>query len=246
MGRQRRYTDKQLIQAVRHARSWSQVLKQLGLHAGGGSYNQVKRLTKELDIPTGHFTGQAWNTTGLNLKKPKSLLEILVDDSTYSTYNLKIRLWKERVFKRQCLRCGVEKWFGQYNHLELDHINGNVRDHRLENLRILCANCHALTETHCGKNIGRSAGNGIRAPLKKGKHEGSNPSSGNHCVDCGIIVSFTSFRCGSCNAHAKQKIKWPPTSVLKSWVNRSSYCAVARKLGVSDNAMRKRIRNHPT
>ena len=67
----------------------------------------------------------------------------------YSTFMLKNRLFKENVKRPICEECGETD---DKTSLELDHINGVSSDHRLENLRILCPNCHSRTVTYCGKN----------------------------------------------------------------------------------------------
>lgn len=72
-----------------------------------------------------------------------------------STYKLKLKLFRAGVFKNVCSICGVSEWMGKKLFCELDHINGNKYDHRLENLRILCPNCHSQTDTHAAKNKGK-------------------------------------------------------------------------------------------
>ena len=91
-----------------------------------------------------------------------SLDEILVKNSTYQSYKLKKRLFKEGLRPKYCEEC---KWAkitkDGYLPLELDHINGDRHDNRLKNLRILCPNCHSLKPTQRGRNIGKSPGGGI-------------------------------------------------------------------------------------
>ena len=55
-----------------------------------------------------------------------------------------------------CEECGLAVWNGRPIPLELDHVNGRYTDNRLENLRILCPNCHAQTPTYRAKNIARN------------------------------------------------------------------------------------------
>jgi Zn finger protein HypA/HybF involved in hydrogenase expression len=71
---------------------------------------------------------------------------------TYQTMKLKNRLIKEKVLEYKCSTCGLFDWKGKSISLHLDHIDGNNHNHKLENLRLLCPNCHSQTDTWCGKN----------------------------------------------------------------------------------------------
>lgn len=82
--------------------------------------------------------------------------EYLGTNKYLASAKLKEKLWREGIKEKKCERCGVEEWFGSYRHLELDHIDGQKYNNSLENLRILCANCHSLTPTNSGKNIGKN------------------------------------------------------------------------------------------
>lgn len=74
-------------------------------------------------------------------------------DSDYQSFKLKSRLFSEKLKIPCCEECGwAKKSEDGRIPLELDHINGNRRDNRLENLRILCPNCHSLKPTHRGLN----------------------------------------------------------------------------------------------
>jgi 5-methylcytosine-specific restriction endonuclease McrA len=75
---------------------------------------------------------------------------------SYHTFKLKNRLIEKSILKEICANCGNSSWLEGKIPLELDHINGVASDHRLENLRLLCPNCHSLTPTYRGKNKGRT------------------------------------------------------------------------------------------
>lgn len=77
---------------------------------------------------------------------------MLVPNSPASTSALRRRLIKEGILEARCHLCGLEEWRGAAISLELDHINGVNDDHRLENLRLVCPNCHSQTETFRGRN----------------------------------------------------------------------------------------------
>jgi len=70
----------------------------------------------------------------------------------YQTFKLKNRLLKEKIKENKCEICNIDSWNNRSLTMQLDHIDGNSHNHRLENLRMICPNCHAQTETWCGKN----------------------------------------------------------------------------------------------
>ena len=121
----------------------------------GGSYKTVHTRIRRLGLATGHFTGKAWNQGERyrSLGRQYSLTEILVADSPYAfTHGLRNRLLKEGYKAHRCERCGLEEWLAEPIPLELHHLNGVNNDHRLENLQLLCPNCHAQTSSYQGKN----------------------------------------------------------------------------------------------
>jgi len=153
-GKARRWTDEDLRRAVAESRSLAQAIRELGLVPAGGSFDHVGRRVRELELDTRHFLGQGWNV-GLQFRPniPLPLEEVLVADRWTSTYNLKLRLFKAGLKKPECELCGwAERAPDGRIPVELDHINGDKNDNRLENLRILCPNCHSLQPTHRGLN----------------------------------------------------------------------------------------------
>ena len=87
-------------------------------------------------------------------KRSIPLIEILNGDHpTYQTRRLKQRLIQEGMLDEVCVECGVGTTYNEKAlTLELDHINGDPRDHRLNNVRLLCPNCHSQTPTFRGRN----------------------------------------------------------------------------------------------
>ncbi len=148
------YNDEELIKAVAEYASIAKVLERFGLKPAGGNYTKINNRIKELGLDTSHFKGSHdWaRGTKSSFVRQRALEEILVKDSVYTTSKLRLRLISEGIFEHRCLSCGLDTWLGNKIPLEIDHINGDRRDNRLENLRLLCPNCHALTSTYRGKN----------------------------------------------------------------------------------------------
>jgi len=150
--RSRRWTEQELVDAVRESSSLSEVARRLGYNTSGGIHRFLKAHIVRRDLDTSHFTGQAWaNGKRFPGRRARSLEEILTDRSTYHSWKLKKRLLAAGLLEPRCARCGLDEWQGQRIVLELDHVNGAHTDNRLENLRLLCPNCHSLTETYAGR-----------------------------------------------------------------------------------------------
>ena len=146
-------SKEEFMEAASAASSIAGMCRNLGLKPCGGNYRLMHNAIEKYDIDVSHFTGKGWNR---NLVfKPfveKPLKEILVKGSTYQSYKLKRRLLKEGVKQHKCELCGLTLWNNEKIPLELHHVNGDNTDNRLENIQMLCPNCHALTDTYRGKN----------------------------------------------------------------------------------------------
>lgn len=150
----RSWTDEQLIEAVAKLKSYSAVIKALHLIPAGGNYAHIQRKIRELELDTTHFTGKAWSR-GMRYHNSAraSLDDLLVRGSYVQSFKLKVRLYEASLKKPCCEMCGwAQLSIDGRIPVELDHINGDHYDNRIENLRVLCPNCHSLQLTHRGKN----------------------------------------------------------------------------------------------
>lgn len=146
-------TKEEVEENAKKSHSIAEMCRNFGIKASGGNYKVIHHLIDKYNIDISHFTGQGWNV-GLKFKPnpPKELSEILVENSCYQSYKLKQRLLKEHLKEYKCEKCGNYEWLGLPIPLELHHINGDNRDNRLENLQLLCPNCHAQTDNYRGLN----------------------------------------------------------------------------------------------
>lgn len=148
-----RRTDDEVRASYHDARSIADLLRRLGLVPRGDNYRVIKARLQELGLDPAKLPGQSWSRGAALPRIP--IEELLVRGRPCSGTNLTRRLIEAGLLPRRCALCDLDEWLGQLIPLELDHINGEHDDNRLENLRLLCPNCHALTDTYRGRNIKR-------------------------------------------------------------------------------------------
>jgi HNH endonuclease len=210
------------------------------MRPAGGNHSLLRKyVDDQWKIPTNHFDAGAASRASLG-KPPTPIEKVLVQNSTYSRGKLKQRLFAEGFKQRRCEMCGQEEqWRGRWMSLILDHINGVPDDNRIENLRIVCPNCAATLDTHCGRK------NRKGPTLRSCKH------CGREFVAKYRRHSYCSHACGCRWDRARlrgipkpelRRTDRPPYQQLLAEIEATSYRAVGRKYGVSDNAVRKWLR----
>ena len=228
-----KYSKEILVQIVKESNSIANVLKLLKLKPAGGNYKTILKKFNEYNIDTSHFLGMGWSKNRkLHQKynKEEFIENFLILNSTCTnTHRLKLKLFEFNLKKRECEKCGQnEIWFGEKLSLHLDHINGINNDYRLENLMVLCPNCHSQTSTYCGKNVDKE---------KYKQHKKIKYCS------CGAEIKNNSIKCVKCHHENLRKVKIRPTyNQLINEINSSNYTITGKKHGVSDNTIRKWIK----
>lgn len=149
-----RATDVELAQAAAQSATKADVLRQLGLSPEPGMYRELNRRLAAAGVDIAHLKGRSWSR-GLKTGPRRPLDDVLTAESSIGTHILRLRLLDEGVFPHQCACCERSEWQGRPIPLELDHIDGDRSNNRIENLRLLCPNCHAQTVTYRGRNVGR-------------------------------------------------------------------------------------------
>lgn len=152
-----KYTKEQLEEACKQAKSYRNVMSQLGLKEAGGNYATIKQKIVKYQIDISHFTGKGWNKNLVFKPNPPiPTSELLINNSNYQSHKLRKRLLKENYFEYKCYNCNLTEWMNQPITLELEHIDGNHTNNQIENLTLLCPNCHSLTPSwrKCKSSLG--------------------------------------------------------------------------------------------
>lgn len=172
-----KYQKDNFEKVVKESKSIAEVCRKLSLKDVGGNYGTISKYINMYNIDTSHFTGQTWNV-GLAYTEQASqysIDEILENKIYICSSNLKNRLFRLNIKEEKCECCGATNiWNGKPLTLELHHKNGNHYDNSLENLQILCPNCHSQTKNYRKPKISE-----IKTKNKKAK---------NHiciCKECG-------------------------------------------------------------
>jgi 5-methylcytosine-specific restriction endonuclease McrA len=157
-----KWTREILEPVVAASTSVNEVLRRLGLDVVGGHHTNISRRIKAYGIDTSHFTPVVRIERQRHNQRRRTGEEILEEDtSAYATRVPSSRL--KRAMRaagvvEQCASCGIEAvWLGEPLPLEVDHIDGDWRNNRIENLRLLCPNCHSMTDSYRGRGKKRTS-----------------------------------------------------------------------------------------
>jgi Zn finger protein HypA/HybF involved in hydrogenase expression len=211
-----------LENAVCEAKSFSDILRKFNYSIASGSYKVLKNTLKRNDIDYSHIPMGALANKGRVFGPQKPISDYLIEKSTCNKY-LKNRLIKEGILKEQCIKCGLNnEWKSEYLSLQLDHIDGNHENNKLENLRLLCPNCHSQTPTYSGKD---------RKVIYR-------------CVECNNKISNkNNKRCNSCAIHPERGLKFDITKEeLEKLIWEKPTTQIAKSFNVSDKAIEKRCK----
>ncbi|TXG76188.1 HNH endonuclease [Candidatus Dojkabacteria bacterium] len=237
---------------VTNSKSIADICRHIGIVAKGGNYKTVKQLLIKYSCDTSHFTGCGWNQGDRyrQIKLPAPIESILIKGSVYPSYTLKKRLFNEGYKEKLCEICGLDSWLGNPIKLELHHVNGDSNDNRIENLQILCPNCHSYTSNYRGANkLNRTPPTEVwlNRPFYCKNDSPNNikgekkPVTIKQCRRCN--KDYRGSNAGYCSLECYRddnSINVPKVpELLERFKTLKSFIGVGKFYGVSDNAVRK-------
>ena len=140
--------------------SLNHLCNNLGLKGVDGYYKKLKRIIRENGLSTEHFGTIRLSNNGGGRNKYTAMLdeEFFVKDSKRQGESILKRLISGNYKEYKCENCGISEWNGKPLKLQVHHINGDHYDNRIENLQLLCPNCHTQTDTYARNNIAKTNG----------------------------------------------------------------------------------------
>lgn len=215
-------SDIEFISLVNESNSYKQIFNVFGLCNKGGNSKTLKQRISKLNLNTDHLNASYTKLNELSKLKVIPLVDILVENSTYDRTRLKRRLITSGILENKCSICDqMPVWNNKPLTLQLDHINGIHNDNRIHNIRIVCPHCHTQTDTYAGRS---------NKKIYK-------------CI-CGNKKTKLSIECNICMSIRHRKVIRPSIDVLIDKIKSSSYVAIGKEYGVSDNAIRKWIKSY--
>lgn len=211
------YSDEEFTRIVEESSSYKETLFNLGYRSySGPQIKDLKEKITQLGIDVEHFTSN---------KNPRKLSPEVVFKEDGEVCQKDLRRWykKGEYTPYICSICGQEPmWQGKELTLILDHINGNNKDDRIENLRWVCPNCNMQLDTTNGKN-----------------NIGKKPKVINTCAKCGQPISKGAVHCRACAALLQEKELPITREELKELIRTTPFTKIGEQFGVSDNSIRK-------
>ena len=213
------WSKENIEDAVKNSDSYSEVLRNMNIPLSENNATTLKKKIKIYNIDVSHFTFKKQYKKGLGNFKYTNVIEYLGTNKYIQTSKLKNKLLKEGLKENKCEICGLTTWMNKPIILQLHHINGDNSDNHLENLKILCPNCHLQTDNYCG--------NAIKKQLF-------------YCKDCGCEITRGATYCTKCLGKHHRKVNRPSKEeLIKIFKKLKSLTKIGKQFEVCDKTVSK-------
>lgn len=215
----------EMAKIVESSHSIKECLEKMGCPSGHGNYPTFYKYKRLYDLDTSHFTKREIKNV-----KNKGEYRPVADYKGENPASIKGNIFLKKLVKEgykeyRCEKCGIKEWNGEPISLQIHHIDGNHYNWDVENLMVLCPNCHSQTDNYCGKAVKRE---------EKKKH---------FCTECGkeICRNTKTGLCTECMYKTKRKVERPSKEKLEELLKsvNGNFSELSRMFGVSDVAIRK-------
>lgn len=216
-------TDREFKQIVENSFSIAEILRKLQLPVREFYYKKIYQKISELKIETSHLGKKGKNGRPNN---GYVCFNEYITRKNPLTHPMRIKILKENIKEHRCEICSNTEWLGEPITLELHHIDGDKKNNNLQNLQLVCPNCHSKTPNYKSKN---------KTPKQKKKY---------YCPRCKNEKSAQSKICKSCQCQDQCKFPRPSKETLENEINNYTFTELGRKYGVRDNTIRKLARKY--
>lgn len=205
--------------AIKNSINFCEALRYLNIPQSGNNNQTLKRKVKEYNLDVSHFTGRKREVYGIINMSYVPAEHYLKPNIRVKSQLLKDKLIIEGYKENKCEICGISEWNGKPITLQLHHIDGDHNNNTIDNLQIICPNCHSQTENYCG---------------------GANRRKITLCPDCGEQILNSSQYCSKCAPkHRYREPNEMPSKeeLIQDYVEYGGYRPISKKYKVSDKTI---------
>lgn len=226
-----------VINFIKESNNINEVCKKLGIKATNTNYLRIKKIIEKYNLDISHF---CIDNTETKERKVYTKEDIFKENSTYQKSKLKDKLIEFGLKEWKCERCGRSEWENEKIPLETHHINGTNTDNRIENLQLLCPNCHAITDNYCGKNINHTNQLPVKHKIKTCKYCGKEfTGRWDYCSpECGKKARKQVLEQSRLTTNSKAKLDYPTKEWLEEAIKTRSFRSIGKEYGVTDNTIK--------
>lgn len=237
-----RHTKEILEKAIQNSLNWREVNDILSSGKYAANQAHLKKQAIKFGITFSHFTYTSWNK-GKFFGEKRPIEDYLSNKFRINSNSLKKKLFNNKIKELKCEICLNTEWLNKPIALDLHHIDKNPLNNNLENLLIVCPNCHRAEhkKTNVKKIVKPKIIKEKKVLIKKVKPVKICSS----CLICGEKTkNQTKFCSYKCSSFSQRKAERPSKEELEKMIKDKPMSHIGKTFGVSDNSVKKWCKNY--